>query len=218
VSDRSQIRARCRWSWSPISGRPRACARVRAIENGGRSRRGLRAAIYARISSDREGDQLGVRRQVDDCEQLSARKRWEVVERYVDDDVSAYRATTRPSHRRMLDDIQGGFIDAVVVWHLDRLHRQPRELEEFSAGSQRIAPNLSPRPPRSLRLRTSRIGNLRPLGPHRARHQRATRLARTRIQRQRPHRPGIVHAIDAQSGRASPISQNPNNAPSFARG
>jgi len=104
----------------------------------------VRAAIYARISSDREGDQLGVRRQVEDCERLCARKRWEVVECYVDDDVSAYRGRTRSSYRRMLDDIRGGFIDAVTVWHLDRLHRQPRELEEFfeiceAAGISRLA-------------------------------------------------------------------------------
>src|SRR3990170_4093290 len=44
----------------------------------------VRAAIYARISSDRDGDQLGVRRQVEDCERLIARKGWEVAERYVD--------------------------------------------------------------------------------------------------------------------------------------
>ena len=31
----------------------------------------------------------------------------------------------------MLADIAGGQVDAVVVWHLDRLHRQPRELEQF---------------------------------------------------------------------------------------
>jgi hypothetical protein len=28
-------------------------------------------------------------------------------------------------------DIQAGQIDAVIVWHLDRLHRHPKELEEF---------------------------------------------------------------------------------------
>jgi site-specific DNA recombinase len=31
----------------------------------------------------------------------------------------------------MLDDIADGYIEAVVVWHQDRLHRRPRELEEF---------------------------------------------------------------------------------------
>jgi len=34
---------------------------------------------------------LGVRRQVEDCERLIERKGWEVAERYVDDDVSAYK-------------------------------------------------------------------------------------------------------------------------------
>jgi site-specific DNA recombinase len=104
----------------------------------------IRAAVYARISSDRDGDHLGVRRQVDDCERLIERKGWEVVERYVDDDVSAYKGRVRPAYRRMLDDVRGGFLDAVVVWDADRLHRQPKELEEFldvckEAGVTRLA-------------------------------------------------------------------------------
>jgi site-specific DNA recombinase len=74
---------------------------------------------------------LGVRRQIEDCERLIARKGWEVAERYVDDDVSAYNGRMRPAYRRMLDDLRGGFLDAVVVWDADRLHRQPKELEEF---------------------------------------------------------------------------------------
>jgi site-specific DNA recombinase len=68
---------------------------------------------------------------VEDCERLVARQGWAVEERYVDDDVSAYSGKPRPAYRRMLDDLRGGFLDAVVVWDLDRLHRQPRELEEF---------------------------------------------------------------------------------------
>jgi len=44
----------------------------------------------------------------------------------------------------MLDDLRGGFLDAVVVWDADRLHRQPKELEEFfevckEAGVTRLA-------------------------------------------------------------------------------
>ena len=70
-------------------------------------------------------------RQVEDCERLVARQGWQVEERYVDDDVSAYSGKPRPAYRRMLDDLRGGHLDAVVVWDLDRLHRQPRELEEF---------------------------------------------------------------------------------------
>lgn len=88
-------------------------------------------AIYCRISDDREGRRAGVSRQQEDCEALAARKRWNVVGLYVDNDVSAWNGKTRPEYRRMLDDIKTGLVDAVVVWHQDRLVRQPKELEEF---------------------------------------------------------------------------------------
>lgn len=91
----------------------------------------LRAGIYARISSDREGDQAGVRRQVEDCERLAERRGWEVVGRYVDDDVSAFSGRVRPAYRELCDDIESGAVTAVVVWHVDRLHRRPRDLEDF---------------------------------------------------------------------------------------
>ena len=85
----------------------------------------VRAAIYARISSDRDGDQLGVRRQIEDCERLVARKGWHVAERYVDDDVSAYKSRVRPAYRRMLDDLRSGYLDAVVVWGDEESVRAP---------------------------------------------------------------------------------------------
>ena len=89
------------------------------------------AAIYARISSDPDGDQLGVRRQVEDCEAYAAKRGWPVAEVYIDDDVSAYSGKVRPQYRRMLGDISDGTVDAVIAWNLDRLHRQPKELEVF---------------------------------------------------------------------------------------
>src|SRR5450759_1162895 len=89
------------------------------------------AAIYPRISQDREGDGLGVTRQLTDCRQEAERRGWVVAEEYVDDDVSAYSDKPRPAYRRMLADLRDGQRDAVLVWHLDRLHRRPIELEEF---------------------------------------------------------------------------------------
>jgi site-specific DNA recombinase len=89
------------------------------------------AAIYARISSDPEGDLLGVTRQIQDCQAVAQHRGWPVFDTYVDDDVSAYRGKPRPQYRRMLDDIRAGAVDAVIVWNSDRLHRNPKELEEF---------------------------------------------------------------------------------------
>ena len=89
------------------------------------------AGIYARISSDQEGTQAGVKRQVADCHKLADSLGWPVAQEYVDNDISAYSGRTRPQYERMLADIAGGIIDAVLVYHLDRLTRRPKELEHF---------------------------------------------------------------------------------------
>jgi site-specific DNA recombinase len=90
-----------------------------------------RAAIYVRISDDREGAGLGVRRQEEDCRLLAATQAWSVVDVISDNDLSAYSGKPRPGYRRLLDSLRAGHLDAVVVWHADRLHRSPVELEEF---------------------------------------------------------------------------------------
>lgn len=91
----------------------------------------MTSAIYARISQDRDGDGLGVARQLEDCRAEAQRRGWPVAEEYIDDDVSAYSGKARPAYRRLLDDIRAGLRDGVIVWHMDRLHRRPIELEEF---------------------------------------------------------------------------------------
>src|SRR5438270_12343967 len=91
----------------------------------------MKAAIYARISQDRNGDQLGVQRQVQDCTALAEQRCWTIVGTYIDNDISAYSGKRRPDYRRLLDDIRAGEVTAVIAWHPDRLHRRPVELEEF---------------------------------------------------------------------------------------
>src|SRR4051794_30024303 len=91
----------------------------------------VRAGIYARISSDRDGDQLGVTRQIEDCRREAERRGFVVDDLYVDDDISAWSGKQRPEFERMVDDLRTRRIGAVLVWHLDRLTRHPRELEAF---------------------------------------------------------------------------------------
>jgi DNA invertase Pin-like site-specific DNA recombinase len=89
------------------------------------------AAIYCRISADTNGAALGVKRQETDCRSLAERKGWAVGPVYVDNDIGAWSGKNRPAYRRMLDDIKAGVVDAVIVYHIDRLTRRPIELEEF---------------------------------------------------------------------------------------
>ncbi len=101
----------------------------------------MRAGIYCRISRDKVGAGLGVERQQADCRALAERLGWSVVDVFTDNDISAYRGKPRPAYRTMLDAIRTGRVDAVIAWHHDRLHRSPRELEEYiSACEPRSVP------------------------------------------------------------------------------
>src|SRR5205823_14429017 len=44
---------------------------------------------------------------------------------------SAWSGKRRAEYGRCLDDLRSGTIDGLLVYDLDRLHRQPRELEQF---------------------------------------------------------------------------------------
>ncbi len=88
------------------------------------------AVIYVRQSRDRTGDEAAVQRQQAECEALCAERRWAVVEVYEDNDRSA-SSGKRPDYQRLLRDIPSARFSAIVAWHPDRLHRRPRELEDF---------------------------------------------------------------------------------------
>lgn len=91
----------------------------------------MRAGIYARISSDPLETNLGVNRQLEDCAREAKRRGWEVIETYVDNDVSATRSKVRPAYDRMMSDVEHGHINGLIVWDIDRLTRNPRELEDI---------------------------------------------------------------------------------------
>ncbi|MFI2486113.1 recombinase family protein [Promicromonospora kroppenstedtii] len=84
------------------------------------------AAVYVRISQDRSGLQAGVLRQQEDCLDLAVRLGLEDPVVLVDNDVSAYDGGRRPGYDLLVDQIRAG-VTTVVVWHVDRLYRQPRE-------------------------------------------------------------------------------------------
>ena len=96
------------------------------------TRENVQAAVYCRISSDRDDTKLGVERQERDCRKLCADRGWTVAGVYCDNHISAADPKKkRPEYERLLKDIASGQIGAVVVWSEDRLHRRPSELESF---------------------------------------------------------------------------------------
>ena len=102
-------------------------------------------AIYARISRVMDKtDLLGVTRQIQDCRQLATRRGDRITRVYTDNDFSASSTSVRrPDYEAMLAAIRAGGHDGVITWDLDRLHRQPKELEEFIDLADRFGLELA---------------------------------------------------------------------------
>ncbi|MCU1372255.1 MAG: Resolvase domain protein [Ilumatobacteraceae bacterium] len=102
-----------------------------------------KALIYARISDDANGEAEAVtRRQIPDCLAYCEANGLEVLgEPLVDNDLSAsrYARKPRPAYERLMDALRASEAAVVVVWHLDRLYRQPRELEDLLDLAERGA-------------------------------------------------------------------------------
>lgn len=94
---------------------------------------GQRAVIYARISRDESGDELGVARQVAACKAFAEVRGWSVVGVFEDNSRSAYNPkakSKRYGYLRMLDLVRAGEVDTIVCWEVDRIFRRNVDLEE----------------------------------------------------------------------------------------
>jgi len=86
-------------------------------------------AAYARISDDQAGDAQGVERQIQDARALIERRGMTATV-YIDNDLSAFkRHIVRPQFEQMLNDLRDGKVSGIVAYDLDRLWRQPMDLE-----------------------------------------------------------------------------------------
>ncbi|MEV3858443.1 recombinase family protein [Streptomyces sp. NPDC050095] len=92
---------------------------------------------YARISDigelgdGRDGEE-GVTRQKEDVRDLLKIRSLTLHRMYVDNDLSAYkRRVVRPDFQELVDDLEAGSISGVAAYNIDRVTRQPRELERL---------------------------------------------------------------------------------------
>lgn len=94
-----------------------------------------RAAIYTRLSQDRDGTKGGTDRQEKDCRALCKREGLTVARVYTDDDRSAYNGKHRPAFDQLLADL--GQYDVLVFWKTDRLVRRWTQFADvFTACEQ----------------------------------------------------------------------------------
>lgn len=92
-----------------------------------------RAAIYCRISDDREGRRLGVERQETDGRTLAQQLGYEVADVFVENDISASTRSTkkRPLFEQMVKTAEEGGYQALIAYSSSRLTRRPMESERL---------------------------------------------------------------------------------------
>lgn len=92
-----------------------------------------RAAIYVRISSDREGRELGVVRQEEDTRALANQIGLDVVGVYRDNDrgASPKSRKPRPQYKQLLSDARDRQFSTILAHTSGRLTRRPREREDL---------------------------------------------------------------------------------------
>jgi site-specific DNA recombinase len=99
-------------------------------------------AYYLRQSLDRDLTKVSIDYQRKGIHKLCAGKGWDAPVEYLDRNVSATTGR-RPAYEELCRDIADGVVKRVAVWDMDRLHRQPRELEDFIDLAERHGVELA---------------------------------------------------------------------------
>ncbi len=86
----------------------------------------MRAAIYARYSSDNQRD-ASIDDQVRDCRARADQEGWKVVQVYTDRGISG-ATTLRPGYQQLLQDMRQAQFDVVLSEGLDRLSRDQEDI------------------------------------------------------------------------------------------
>lgn len=81
------------------------------------------AAIYARVSTDRQAVDL----QIHELKEYVQRRGWKVYQEYVDQGFTG-SDTKRPAFKQMMQDARKKRFDVLLVWKLDRLSRSVKDL------------------------------------------------------------------------------------------
>ena len=87
----------------------------------------MRAIIYVRQSLDRAGEGVAVERQLAKCTELANARDLDVIDVITENDTSASKGD-RPGFELMLERLEREEFGVVIVWHVDRLYRQVKDL------------------------------------------------------------------------------------------
>ncbi|WP_231639203.1 recombinase family protein [Mycobacterium sp. Marseille-P9652] len=86
--------------------------------------------LYARISVDKTGEEIGVNRQLHDMRELAQARSYEVADEIVENDVTASKALRRPGYDKVWELVVSERVDHVIVWQSSRLMRSRKDRAE----------------------------------------------------------------------------------------
>ena len=114
----------------------------------------MRAALYARVSTDKQAEKYGIPSQVEALRNRCLERGWSALpdadkETFVDDGYSGSELA-RPALNRLREVVQKGQVDVVLAYDPDRLSRNLADLLLWRATSQNTASSWSSSPRRRI--------------------------------------------------------------------
>lgn len=93
----------------------------------------MNTAIYVRVSTEEQAKEgYSIRAQIDKLKSYIEIKDWSFYKVYADEGISGKNITDRPAMNELIADIKAGRVDNVLVYKIDRLTRNTRDLIDLT--------------------------------------------------------------------------------------
>ena len=97
------------------------------------TRKSLSTAIYVRVSTEEQAQEgYSIRGQTEKLKAYAMLKEWDIFDIYADEGISGKNIVYRPAINRLIDDVESGKVNNVLVFKVDRLTRSTKNLLELT--------------------------------------------------------------------------------------
>jgi len=96
------------------------------------TRKNASTAIYVRVSTEEQAQEgFSIRAQIEKLKSYALLKEWDIHGIYADEGISGKNIVDRPEINRLIDDINDGKVNNVLVFKVDRITRSTKNLLEL---------------------------------------------------------------------------------------
>lgn len=91
----------------------------------------LRVRAYMRYSSTMQDDGFSIEYQTTEIEEFAKRRGMEVIKTHIDKAQTATKVAGRDAFHELLRDVKDGYVDAIIVYKMNRMFRNSEESEYY---------------------------------------------------------------------------------------